>query len=41
MARWIPMLLAFVLAGMTLGCGDNVEKGANKDKDRPKPEATK
>ncbi len=41
MARWISLALALMLAGLVAGCGDNLEKGANKDKDKPKPEAAK
>jgi hypothetical protein len=35
----VGLLTALLLAGATLGCGGDKDKGVNKDKDRQKPEA--
>ena len=42
MKRWAALLLVMfaVVLGST-GCGGEREKGQNKDKDKPQPEATK
>jgi len=35
------LALALVMAGLCLGCRGDRDKGINKDKDKPKPAATK
>jgi hypothetical protein len=41
MRKWIQWTLGVVLLVGTLGCGSDRDKGVNKDKDKPKPAATK